>query len=764
MTEHAKELDRIIEKRGKTPSATIPTLQDIQNKYRYLPLDDLRYVSEKTGISATGLYGVATFYAQFRLSPVGQHIIKVCHGTACHVAGAVGISESLSEHLDAPEGGTTEDNMFTLESVACLGCCSLAPVIMIDETTYGGLNRTKAPRAVDTHRKNCECGGKKDYLEGVEWKRGQETEIAEVVIGLGSCGIASGAGDVHKLFEAAKKEYKLPIKVTIAGCMGLCHREPLIELKDRKGTAYLYGNIELFKAKKLLLDHIGANQPHSEWLLNVDNKESSEGKYFSKQKRIVLENCGKIDPESIDDYIKAGGYTAIKKAFEMGPEAIINDVTLSGLRGRGGGGFSTGLKWKFARAAKGDQKYIICNADEGDPGAFMDRSVLESDPHRVLEGMIIAGLAIGATEGYIYCRAEYPLAVRRLYKAIDEAEKKNLLGNNILGKGYFLNIHIKEGAGAFVCGEETALIGSIEGNRGMPRIRPPFPAISGLWGKPTNINNVETFANIPWIINNGGGAFAAMGTEKSKGSKVFALAGKIKRGGLVEVPMGITLREIINDVGGGTSSGKPVKAVQMGGPSGGCIPESLMNTPVDYDEITKTGAIMGSGGMVVMDEETCMVDVARFFLDFTQKESCGKCTFCRIGTKRMLETLDRICKGEGFESDIQMLEELARQIKTTSLCGLGQTAPNPVLTTLRYFRHEYEAHIRNKKCPAGVCRDLIEFAILVEKCTGCGACVRACPVKAIAGEKRKPHTLDKKLCTHCGACKETCKFEAILVS
>ena len=731
MTQHAAQLDEIIKKHGNKPSATIPILQDIQNKFRYLPLDALKYVSEKTGIPASGLYGVATFYAQFRLSPVGKHIIKVCHGTACHVAGAVGISESLSEHLDVHEGGTTEDKEYTLESVACLGCCSLAPVIMIDETTFGTLNRTKAPKSVETHRKNCACTTARSWLEGIEWNGSIDTHIQEIVVGLGSCGIASGADDLLKFFHAAAQQYKLSTKVTVAGCMGLCHREPMIELRDRNGKNYLYGGIDLNKAKKILTDHIGKNEPHNEWLLDTAKADSSEGQYLSKQKRIVLENCGKIDPENIEDYIKAGGYTALPKVLKMAPESVIDEVTKSGLRGRGGAGFSTGQKWKFARAAKGDQKYIICNADEGDPGAFMDRSVLESDPHRVLEGMAIAGYAIGATEGYIYARAEYPLAVKRLYKAIADAEKKNLLGKNIAGSGYSLNIHIKEGAGAFVCGEETALIASIEGRRGMPRIRPPFPANSGLWDKPTNINNVETFANVPWIINNGGGAFAAMGTEKSKGSKVFALAGKIKRGGLVEVPMGITLREIINDIGGGTSTGKPVKAVQMGGPSGGCIPENLMNTPVDYDEINKTGAIMGSGGMVVMDEGTCMVDVARFFLDFTQKESCGKCTFCRVGTKRMLETLERICKGEGDESDITMLEDLAQQIKSTSLCGLGQTAPNPVLTTLKYFRHEYEAHIKNKKCPAGVCRDLIEFTILVEKCIGCGACINACPVKEI---------------------------------
>lgn len=753
MTIDHKKLDKIIKTRGKQQSATIPILQDIQNEFRYIPYEALTYVSDKTGIALTDLYGVATFYAQFRLSPVGKHIIKVCHGTACHVSGATGITESISEDLGIPVGGTTEDNEFTLDAVACLGCCSLAPVIMIDETTYGRLTRTNAPKTVQNHLKAC-CAESEVLIKDLDLPTA--TNIEEIKIGFGSCGIAAGAEMVFRIFKHAIEKFKLPAKLVLTGCNGMCHSEPLVELKDKTGKKFLYGNVDVKNAKKLLTEHVGKNICVENLLIKTDDHSSEEGKFFSKQKRIVLGPCGDIDPESLEDYVSRGGYNALKKAKGMKPEEVINEVTVSGLRGRGGGGFSTGTKWKFARDAKSDKKYIICNADEGDPGAFMDRSVLESNPHAVLEGMAIAGTAIGADEGYIYCRAEYPLAVRRLTKAIKDAE----------GKGYLKNfeIHIKEGAGAFVCGEETALIGSIEGHRGMPRIRPPFPAQSGLWGKPTNINNVETFANVPWIIENGGAAYASMGTEKSKGTKVFALAGKIKRGGLVEVPMGITLNEIINDIGGGTSTGRPVKAVQLGGPSGGCIPKELMNTPVDYDAVTSTGAIMGSGGMIVMDEGTCMVDVAKFFLDFTRKESCGKCTFCRIGTKRMLELLEKITRGEGTDADLALLEELAMKIKHTSLCGLGQTAPNPVLTTLRYFRHEYEAHIKDKKCPAGVCRSLISYMIHKENCIGCGACLRACPVSAIKGEKKKAHVIDMELCTRCGACMETCKFDAIIVS
>jgi NADH-quinone oxidoreductase subunit F len=484
--------------------------------------------------------------------------------------------------------------------------------------------------------------------------------------------------------------------------------------------------------------------------------------FFEKQNRIVLRNCGVIDPNNIDDYIARNGYSAIRNVLSgLNQEQVIDIITTSGLRGRGGAGFSTGLKWKFAREAQGDVKYIICNGDEGDPGAFMDRSVLEGDPHSVLEGMMIGAYAIGADHGYIYVRAEYPKAIERLYTAIAQCKVRGFLGQNIFGYSMNLEIKIKEGAGAFVCGEETALIASIEGKRGVPRLRPPFPAQKGLFGKPTNINNVETFANIAWIILNGHEAFSSLGTEKSKGTKVFALAGKIARSGLVEVPMGISIHDIIYEIGGGIRENKQFKAVQMGGPSGGCIPASMAACKIDYDEINSTGAIMGSGGMIVLDETTCMVDVAKFFLTFTQNESCGKCTFCRIGTKRMLEILEKITEGNGEESDLALLEDLAYKIKQGSLCGLGQTAPNPVLTTMRYFREEYEAHIRERRCPAHSCPALIRYSIVPEKCTGCTLCARKCSSGAITGKAKQPHVIDESKCIKCELCYDACRAKAI---
>ena len=585
-----------------------------------------------------------------------------------------------------------------------------------------------------------------------------------VVIGLGSCGIAAGGHKVRAALLEQLKAKKLDLKVAETGCVGMCYREVLIDVIDREGKACTYGEMTPERMPRLVEQHLVGGRPIDEWLVRAEGRSLPDDSFFAKQKRIVLRNCGLMDPESLDEYRARGGYQALEKVLRtMSPEQVIQEIADSGLRGRGGAGFPTGLKWRFARQAQGDKKYVVCNGDEGDPGAFMDRSVLEGDPHSVMEGMLIAAYAIGADEGYFYVRAEYPLAVKRLKLAIKQAEKAGLAGKNILGTGFNFEFHLKEGAGAFVCGEETALLASIEGRRGMPRLRPPFPATSGLWGKPTNINNVETYANVPWIIQNGASAFAALGTEKSKGSKVFALAGKIARGGLVEVPMGITINEVIFDVGGGIKNGRRFKAVQMGGPSGGCIPASLGDTVIDYDSVNATGAIMGSGGMVVMDDTTCMVDIARFFLDFTQKESCGKCTFCRVGTKRMLEILTRITEGRGAEGDIELLEDLAEKIKVSSLCGLGQTAPNPVLTTIRYFRDEYVAHIREKRCPAKHCKALLTYEVIPEKCVGCTACARACPVKCISGEVKKVHVIDQSKCIRCGACAAKCKFEAINV-
>ncbi len=579
-----------------------------------------------------------------------------------------------------------------------------------------------------------------------------------IKVGLGTCGISAGGVKVFNAFQDELKEHPDAFILKETGCIGMCYREVLVEITNGSGTGHMYGGVTPDRVGDIIEKDIIGNEVIEDWLVA---NEKDKG-FFENQERIVLRNCGLIDPGSIDEYIAQKGYEAIKKAVtEMTPEQIIEEVEKSGLRGRGGGGFPTGLKWKFTRGAKGDKKYIICNADEGDPGAFMDRSVLEGDPNSVLEGMIIAGYAIGADEAYVYCRAEYPKAIARLRLAITQAKKKGFLGQNIFGSDFSFNVKIKEGAGAFVCGEETALIHSIEGKRGMPRFRPPFPAQSGLWGKPTNINNVETFANIPWIIQNGGDAYAKHGTDDSKGTKVFAMAGKIKRSGLVEVPMGISINEIIFDICDGIVDDNNFKAVQMGGPSGGCIPAEMCDIKIDYQQINKTGAIMGSGGMVVMDDTTCMVDVAKFFLTFTQEESCGKCTFCRIGTKRMLEILERITEGNGTMEDLDNLDELSHQICETSLCGLGQTAPNPVLTTLKYFRHEYEAHIKEKKCPAHVCEPLLTFTIN-DNCTGCVVCAKACPTNAITGEKKEKHFIHQDKCIQCGKCFTVCRFDAVV--
>jgi len=581
-----------------------------------------------------------------------------------------------------------------------------------------------------------------------------------VKVGLASCGVAAGAKEVYNALKQYLKENDKPVTLKKTACIGMCFEEPIVSLSGSEIGEITLGKVNAENVINLIEEYRKNIIPSSNIILS-DKVEASCNDLFAYQQRIVLQNCGRIDPLSIEDYEASGGYQALRKALTLSPDEIINEVKISGLRGRGGAGFPTGLKWSFAAAAKSDIKYIICNADEGDPGAFMDRSVLEGDPHRVLEGMIIGAYAIGVHKGYIYCRAEYPLAIEHLKMALISAREKNYLGDNILGTDFSFELSIKEGAGAFVCGEETALMQSIEGKRGMPSIRPPYPAESGLWGKPTNINNVETWANIPWIIKNGGEAFKAIGMEKSSGTKVFALAGKIAGSGLIEVPMGITLRDIIYKVGGGMKTEKPFKSVQLGGPSGGCIPADLLDIPVDYDSITATGAIMGSGGMVVMDSGTCMVDVARYFLNFTQNESCGKCTFCRIGTRRMLEILNRITEGKGELEDLDRLEELALNISKGSLCGLGQTAPNPVLTTLRYFKDEYLAHIVDKRCPAGVCTALLHYYILPEKCIGCTLCARMCPVSCISGSLRQVHIIDQSRCTHCGNCYKACKFGAV---
>ncbi len=573
------------------------------------------------------------------------------------------------------------------------------------------------------------------------------------LLGYGSCGIASGANEALEGLNTALEGTAFYVEKV--GCNGLCFAEPIVEIISDDGERTLYGRLNKESAQSLAQSVLSGELPE-------ENRLSDEELAFLRgQKRVVLSGCGRVNPESIDSYMQNGGYVALRKALEIGADGIIEEIKKSGLRGRGGAGFPTYIKWQSARNSQSDEKYIVCNADEGDPGAFMDRAVLEGDPHRVLEGMMISGIAVGAQLGAIYVRAEYPLAVKRLNIAIEEMRQRGILGENIFGSGFSFDFKIMMGAGAFVCGEETALLASLSGNRGMPVTKPPFPAQKGFRGKPTNINNVETFANVSWIIENGGEKFAEMGTEGSKGTKVFALAGKVKRGGLVEVPMGLTINDIVFGICGGIKNDKKIKAVQMGGPSGGCIPENMLDTPIDYENIAKTGAIMGSGGMIVMDEDTCMVDMAKFFMDFTSKESCGKCVPCRIGTTRMLEILKRICKGEGVKSDIETLVDLGESIKTGALCGLGNSAPNPVLTTIKYFKDEYEAHINEKKCPAKKCSALIQFKIDEARCKGCSLCSKKCPVNAISGQIKSPFVIDASKCIKCSQCIENCKFNAV---
>lgn len=594
----------------------------------------------------------------------------------------------------------------------------------------------------------------------------------KVVVGLGTCGIAAGGEKVFKALDKYIKQNELQADIMSTACIGMCYAEPIMEIHIPDGPRIIYGNMKPETAVEILKNHIYEGKINVGYAIAQETRgnqviedipELKDIPFYSKQIKTVLGRCGVIDPERIEQYIAADGYEALEKALTtMSPVKLIEEIKISGLRGRGGGGFPTGRKWEAAYQSNDSKKYVICNADEGDPGAFMDRSILEGDPHALLEGMALCGYAIGADEGYIYVRAEYPLAIRRLRKAIQDAEKMGLLGQNIMDSGFNFKINIAAGAGAFVCGEETALMHSIEGKRGMPRVRPPYPAQSGLWGHPSNINNVETYANVPAIVRAGGSCFAEIGSANSKGTKVFALTGNINHTGLAEVPIGISLREIVFEIGGGIQNNHCYKAVQIGGPSGGCIPEDLLDTPVDYDSLLELGAMMGSGGLVVMDESTCMVDVARYFLQFTQEESCGKCTPCREGTRQMLKILERICAGEGEPEDIPTLERLCRVIKDTSLCGLGQSAPNPVMATLRYFQSEYEAHIYDKKCPAGVCTNLLKFWIDETKCKGCALCENICPVKAISGERKQVHYVDQEKCIQCGNCMAACKFDAIV--
>ncbi|MGM9579281.1 MAG: NADH-quinone oxidoreductase subunit NuoE [Evtepia sp.] len=733
-------MEGVLRQYQEDSTSLIMILQQAQSIYGYLPQEVIYHVAERTGNSPAKVMGVATFYSYFRLKPMGTYQIMLCEGTACHVNGAERIRTAITQELGIRNGETTEDGMFTLNEVACLGCCSLAPVMMINGDTYGNLTPEKTIKILRELRKREEGGG------------------IRILVGQGSCGVSAGAARVAKVLSGHMTATD-SFTVQKTGCIGMCYLEPIVDIYE--GDKLLHRLVRVTETDALGIVEAVRTKDFSK--LEAMFISDEDARFLKKQKRVALRHCGIVDPTSIDDYIQHDGYKALDKALHMTPEEVIEEIKVSGLAGRGGAGFPTWFKWNAARQAEGENKHLICNADEGDPGAFMDRAVIESDPHSLIEGMLIGAYAIGAKDMYVYIRAEYPLAVEHLGLAIEQARSRGLLGENILGTGFSCDLSIKIGAGAFVCGEETALIESMEGKRGMPRLKPPFPAQSGYLNEPSNINNVETFANVAWILNNGGAAFAAMGTENSKGTKVFALTGKVQRGGLVEVPMGNSLKDVIFDIAGGIKDGRKYKAVQMGGPSGGCIPAELADTPIDYKALSATGAIMGSGGMVVMDDSTCMVNIARFFLDFTARESCGKCVPCRIGTTRMKEILDRICEGEGQEGDIELLEELCVSIKDGALCGLGQTAPNPVLTTIRYFRDEYEAHIRDKKCPAGECSALLTISIDPEKCKGCTLCARKCPVECISGERKEPHIINQAACIKCKQCVSSCKFDAIIV-
>ena len=773
-------VEELVGRLGRQRSRLIAMLQALQDHYGYLPPEALERLCELTEITPADVAGVATFYDQFRHRPMGRYIIRVCHGTACHIKGAGLVHDALYRHLGIdPDDDTDPEGLFTVEKVACLGCCTLAPVVQIGEVTYGHMSPEKVAAML------------RDFLELTSRPRPERRAgerppgqaVTEIRLGLGSCCVARGSGRVEEALVSALAETGAPAVVKRVGCVGMCHQTPLVEIVPPDGPSYLYARVQPEDAQAILLRHL---KPRSlsrrikltisralERLLTdqarvplerhaIDVRDEPVSAFLGPQRHLATEHCGVIDPTDLDEYLARDGFRALQRALGgLEPEQVIEQVRASGLRGRGGAGFPTGQKWARVRAAGGKPKYVVCNGDEGDPGAFMDRMLLESYPYRIIEGIIIAAWAVGAAEGYLYIRAEYPLAVQRVREALQRCTERGYLGEDILGSGFGLQLHIMEGAGAFVCGEETALLASIEGRRGMPRLRPPYPAECGLWGRPTLVNNVETYALVPWILRHGPEAFAQMGTTSSKGTKVFALAGKVARGGLIEVPMGVTIRQVVEEIGGGAAGGKTFKAVQVGGPSGGCVPAALADTPIDYEALTEVGAMMGSGGLVVLDEDDCMVDIARYFLQFTQNQSCGKCTPCRVGTRRMLEIMDRLCRGEGQRGDLERLEALALMVKKTSLCGLGKTAPNPILSTLRYFRDEYEAHLQGR-CPAGACKDLITYSI-TDECIGCTLCAQHCPADAIAMRPYEKHEIDTDKCVRCGTCKRICPAEAVTV-
>ena len=769
-------VDAVVKETGTGKDKVILILQEVQKRLNYLPSEALRHICRVTEVTPGQISGVSTFYSQFRHIPAGKHTIKICAGTACHVKGSQLISEAFKRDLKiTDERNSSPDNLFSIEEVACLGCCTLAPVVQIDGKTYGHVKPMQVNEIVSdflrTSAKHQEHAGQtvKDDFE------------AEVRIGLGSCCVAGGSREILGKLMDIREYYDLNIKVKPVGCVGVCNQTPLLEIVSPKNGSSRYTNVRKDQVEEILLKHIKPGSLNKKFRFRINNiadtflsddmlyspvnipsdvREHTLNDFQRTQVRIATLHGGLMTPDSYDEYALLDGFRAIKAVLLTGnPSEAVKIILDSGLRGRGGAGFLTGRKWEISSASREKPKYVVCNGDEGDPGAFMDRMILESFPFRVIEGMLIAGFATGAERGIFYIRAEYPLAVTRVRNALKVCEEKGITGRNIFGSGFSFEIEVFEGAGAFVCGEETALIASLEGKRGTPHLRPPYPAEKGYKDQPTLVNNVETLALVPWVINNGSGAFSSIGTEKSKGTKVFALAGKVAKGGLIEVPMGTTIRDIVEKIGCGVVEGRSFKAVQIGGPSGGCIPERMADTPIDYEELTRMGAMMGSGGLVVLDNTDCMVDMAKYFLEFTHKQSCGKCTFCRIGTKHMLEILTRLTQGKASKSEIDEIEKLCYDVQSGSLCGLGKTAPNPVITGLKYFREEYEAHASGI-CPAKRCRDLIKYTI-TDKCTGCTKCFQECPVDAIAFRPYEKHEIDQSLCTKCDNCRVVCPESAV---
>ena len=774
-------VDQIVGKQGTSVEAVIPILQAIQEEFHYLPDEALERVCAITDISPSRITGISTFYGQFRHQPAGKHSIKICTGTACHVKGAPQVYDAFRRELKL-EGlkDTDSQGLFTIEKVACLGCCTIAPVIRIDSVTYGQVMPEKAGEILQdfllskaTHQED------KQPIESIG-PNGQ----GEIRIGLGSCCIASGSSEVKSALEKTLADAHIHVEVKQVGCVGICHQVPVLEVVKPGEPAAYYAKIKPEEVKNVVLSHfrpegffnrmkvdviglfekiLNDGSPLSVRRYQAEERDTPVAEFLDPQLNIATENRGVVRPTDLDEYKRSGGFEALSRCLkEFSQQQVIDMISASGLRGRGGAGFPTGKKWQLVKEQEASSKVVICNGDEGDPGAFMDRMILESYPFRVIEGMIIAGFATGADEGIFYIRAEYPLAVSRVNEALNKCREEGLLGDNIMGSGCTFHIRIFEGAGAFVCGEETALIASVEGNRGLPKIRPPYPARSGLNGKPTLVNNTETFAFISWIIRHGADAFARIGINGSRGTKVFALAGKVNRGGLIEVPMGMSIKRIVEEIGGGIAGGKSFKAVQIGGPSGGCIPASLADLTVDFEGLMEVGSMMGSGGMVVLDEDDCMVDIAYYFLSFTQSQSCGRCTFCRIGTRRMLELLEKIRSGKGVPEDLKNLEHLAASTKQGSLCGLGKTAPNPVISTLVYFREEYEAHLQGK-CPAGKCIPLISYSVN-DDCIGCTKCAQRCPSDAIEYKPFEKHFIDQEKCIKCDICRQVCPEDAILIT